>query len=154
MSGASSPQQHDPAYAGEVLAKEAWGRLVEDEGALLIDVRTRAEWNFVGVPDLGSLSRPVVLVEWQSFPPGPTPNPDFVSDLAAELKKAGYTDGKPLYFLCRSGARSRRAAILATEAGYGPCFNVSDGFEGSVDSDGHRGSADGWKAAGLPWVQS
>jgi rhodanese-related sulfurtransferase len=154
MSGAPSPQRDNPAYAGDVSARETWERLVEDKGALLVDVRSRAEWSFVGVPDLEPVARTLILVEWQSFPPGPTPNPDFASELAAALESAGYAKGKALFFLCRSGARSRRAAIEATEAGLGPCFNVSDGFEGALDAEGHRGTAEGWKAAGLPWVQS
>ena len=28
------------------------------------------------------------------------------------------------------------------------------GFEGDKDGTGHRGTLGGWKAAGLPWVQS
>ena len=153
MSGATSAPQDNPAYAGEVSAREAWDALSRDGSAYLVDVRCGAEWNFVGVPSLDALSRPVVLVEWQSFPPGPGSNPDFTTELTRELKEAGYTSGA-LFFMCRSGARSRRAAIAATAAGLGPCFNISDGFEGGLDADGHRGRSEGWKAAGLPWVQS
>jgi len=69
------------------------------------------------------------------------------------LKKTGYRPGAPLFFLCRSGARSRAAAIALTEAGYGPCFNIKDGFEGALDTKRHRGAL-GWKAAGLPWLQT
>jgi rhodanese-related sulfurtransferase len=76
-------------------------------------------------------------------------NPDF----AAELARAGIGKGQPLYFLCRSGARSRSAAIAMTGLGYGPCSNVAGGFEGNRDSDGHRGTVEGWKAAGCPWRQ-
>jgi rhodanese-related sulfurtransferase len=117
-----------------------------------VDVRTEAEWNFVGVPDLRPLSRQVVFCEWQRFPAGS--NPGFVPELIEALKRTDYVQGAPLIFLCRSGARSRAAAIALNAAGYGPCFNVKDGFEGALDSDRHRGSAAGWKAEGLPWVQS
>jgi rhodanese-related sulfurtransferase len=153
MSGASSPNSNTAAYAGDISAKEAWPELERNPKALLIDVRTQAEWNFVGLPDLSGLSREVVLVEWQTFPPQPGPNQNFVPSLTAALDGARHEKGDPIYFLCRSGARSRGAAIAATEAGYGPCFNVGDGFEGGLDTEKKRGRVDGWKAAGLPWMQ-
>ena len=154
MSGASSSNESSAAYAGDVSAKETWDLLCENPSALLVDVRTKAEWNFVGLPDLSNLVRQPILVEWQSFPPGPVPNPDFGNELAKALASSGYEAGSPIFFLCRSGSRSRDAAIAATAAGFGPCFNVGDGFEGALDGERRRGRAQGWKAAGLPWVQS
>ena len=154
MSGASSPNEANAAYTGDVSAKESWARLEQDPKALLIDVRTQAEWSFVGLPDLTELSRKPILVEWQTFPPGPSPNQNFVSELSTALVGSGYAQGSPIFFLCRSGARSRGAAIAATAAGFGPCFNVGDLCEGGLDAERRRGNAAGWKAAGLPWVQS
>jgi rhodanese-related sulfurtransferase len=139
-------------YAGDLTATESWQRLSHDGMAQLIDVRTIAEWNFVGIPDLASLNRQTVLCEWQRFPPAA--NPNFVEELAQALKNTNYRPGSLLFFLCRSGARSRAAAIEMTRAGFGPCFNVADGFEGSLDSARHRGTKGGWKAVGLPWVQT
>jgi rhodanese-related sulfurtransferase len=139
-------------YAGDLTSQESWDRLSHDGTAQLIDVRTIAEWNFVGVPDLAGLNRQTVLCEWQRFPPGA--NPNFVQEAAEALKNAGYQPGAPLFFLCRSGARSRAAAIAMTRAGFGPCFNIADGFEGNLDQERHRGTSGGWKAAGLPWVQT
>src|SRR5262249_42478088 len=110
------------------------------------------EWNFVGVPDLSPLRRQTLFCEWQYFPP--ECNPNFLAEVAAALKETNYRKGAPLAFLCRSGARSRAAAIAMTAAGYGPCFNVKDGFEGTLDAKRHRGLAAGWKAEGLPWLQS
>ena len=80
--------------------------------------------------------------------------PDFVGRLTAELTKRGIGRDAPLYFICRSGNRSRNAAILATQAGYRTCFNVEFGFEGRLGPDRHRGTAGSWKAEGLPWAQS
>jgi rhodanese-related sulfurtransferase len=154
MSGASSAPKASKAYAGELDAKAAWDRLQADPKAFLVDVRSMAEWNFVGVPDLAELSRSVVLVEWQRFPPEPAPNPGFAAELKEALHDAGHSEGAALYFLCRSGSRSRSAAVAATAAGLGPCFNIHDGFEGSLDAEGHRSQLGGWKAAGLPWIQS
>jgi rhodanese-related sulfurtransferase len=140
-------------YAGDVEVEEVWEQLKADPRILLVDVRTRAEWSFVGLPDLRSVGGQPALVEWQTFP-AMAVNSAFVDSLRGELERRGLAADTPLYFLCRSGARSRSAAVAATEAGLGPAYNVAGGFEGPVGPDGHRGSIRGWKAAGLPWVQS
>lgn len=116
--------------------------------AVLVDCRTDAEWRFVGVPDLTSLGREVVYIEWNSS--DGRRNENFVDDLTT----AGVTPGdRPVIFLCRSGNRSIGAAEAATAAGIGPSYNVLDGFEGNLDEHQHRG-ATGWRAIGLPWKQS
>ena len=127
---------------------KAWGALQSDPRAQLVDVRTDVEWAYVGLPDLGPIGKQAVLIPWQMFPSMQV-NPDFV----AELKKTGFTPEHPIYFLCRSGVRSLAAAQAMQQAGYKHVYNVADGFEGPVDPDGHRGSAAGWKAEGLPWRQ-
>ncbi|MFN4090408.1 MAG: rhodanese-like domain-containing protein [Alphaproteobacteria bacterium] len=135
-------------YAGDVSAAEAWAALAADADAILIDVRTRPEWQFVGVPDLSSLDRQVAVVSWQVYP-AMERNPQFeqmVKGLAASMET-------PLYFLCRSGVRSRAAAIAMTAAGYRRCYNVAGGFEGGLDEARHRGRREGWKVSDLPWVQ-
>jgi rhodanese-related sulfurtransferase len=139
-----------PDYAGDLSAEEAWTLLKSDPRARLVDVRTQAEWNFVGLPDLGDLGRDVALVEWQMFPTMQV-NPDFV---AATEAAAGADKTAPVLFLCRSGARSRSAAIALTRAGYAKAYNVAGGFEGDLDGERHRGQRNGWKAAGLPWKQT
>ena len=140
------------SYAGDLSPKDTWELLVREPAAQLVDVRTEAEWNFVGVPDLGPLSRQTLLCEWQFFPPAP--NPNFVGEVQEALKQSNYRKGAPLVFLCRSGARSRAAAIAMTAAGYGPCFNIKDGFEGALNAELHRGAAARTTAEGLPWLQS
>ena len=142
----------EATYAGDVEPKETWERLSQDAAAQLIDVRTVAEWNFVGVPDLAALKRQTLLCQWQHFPSAA--NPDFVEEAKAALKGTSYRPEAPLFFLCRSGARSRAAAIAMTAAGFGPCFNIADGFEGALDRSRHRGTTGGWKASGLPWIQT
>ena len=135
-------------YAGDVSPAEAWQAVRENRDAQIVDVRTRAEWDFVGIPDLSEAGKQPILAEWQRYPTM-EPNADFVE----EVRAAGLMAGQPIYFLCRSGARSRAAAIAMTRAGFGPCFNIAGGFEGNKDPQGHRGNADGWKAEALPWVQ-
>jgi rhodanese-related sulfurtransferase len=136
-------------YTGDVAPQTAFKILSENKGAVLVDVRTRPEWNYVGLPELSSIGKKPALLEWQVFP-SMQPNPDFVTALSgAVADKAA-----PLLFLCRSGARSAAAAKAMTVAGYSTCLNISDGFEGPLDAQAKRGSAGGWKAAGLPWRQS
>jgi rhodanese-related sulfurtransferase len=137
-------------YAGDLSVQDAWALLKSDPSARLVDVRTRAEWSFVGLPDLSSLGGDVALVEWQMFPAMQV-NPDFV---AATQQAVGADKAAPVLFLCRSGARSRSAAVALTAAGYAKAYNVAGGFEGDLDSERHRGHRNGWKAAGLPWKQS
>ncbi|OBF53406.1 rhodanese-like domain-containing protein [Mycolicibacterium monacense] len=136
------------SYAGDITPEQAWQLLDDDPNAVLVDVRTDAEWRFVGVPDLSPLSRDAVFIEWNRT--DGTRNEGFVDD----LKAAGITPGeRPVVFLCRSGNRSIGAAEAATEAGIGPSYNILDGFEGDLDEQKHRGRT-GWKAVGLPWKQS
>ena len=130
-----------------------WEALRNDPKAQLVDVRTDAEWNFVGLPDLAPLGRQVHCIEWQQFPTG-APNPDFLSEAQESLRGAGAATDTPILVLCRSGARSRAAAMVLAAAGYTKAFNIGDGFEGNLDPERHRGLTAGWKAAGLPWRQS
>ncbi|NHN84340.1 rhodanese-like domain-containing protein [Acetobacter musti] len=132
----------------DVSPQATWQALQENPEARLIDVRTPAEWLFVGMPDISEVSRTVHAISWQL--PNGMPNSRFLEELHA----AGLKEGQPLYFICRSGARSRAAAQAALQAGFGPAFNVADGFEGPLDSQSHRGMAAGWKACGLPWRQN
>ena len=134
-------------YAGDVGPTDAYAALQGDADAVLVDVRTSAEWSYVGLPDLSQIGKRVIPLEWQRFPDGAL-NRSFVE----QLREEGVSEGAPIYFLCRSGVRSAAAAEVATAAGLGPAYNVSDGFEGPLDHDGHR-TVSGWKVAGLPWRQ-
>jgi len=131
---------------------EAWRLLNEDARSVLIDVRTLAEWNFVGLPDIETTGRPLLTEEWQVFPGG-VQNASFADDVAGKLRAAGIADDAPILCLCRSGQRSASAAAALTQKGFSACFNVAGGFEGGLDANGHRGTSGGWKAAGLPWRQ-
>lgn len=141
-----------PTVAADVPVLETWRRLTESKNAVLIDVRTRAEWTFVGVPDLATLGKQTVLVEWLGFPDN-RPNPNFVAELTGRLGALGAVKDTELLFICRSGARSQLAAQAMMRAGYTRCFNVAEGFEGPLDDLRHRGVQSGWKAQALPWMQ-
>ena len=138
----------DDGYAGDVTPKKAWEMLAKEADAVLIDVRTNAEWGFVGIPDLSELGKELVRVPWKQFP-----TMELNNDFAGQVTENGVERSSPLLFLCRSGQRSQSAAIAMTAAGYGPCYNVSDGFEGPPDAERHRGTVAGWKFDDLPWRQ-
>jgi len=142
----------DVFHIEDVSVVETWARLESDPGAVLIDVRTRAEWAFVGLPDLTSLGKQPVLIEWQSFPDNRV-DAQFAARLASTLKDAGVGQDAELLFICRSGGRSKMAAQALSGLGFTRCRNVADGFEGPLDPHRHRGATGGWKNAGLPWVQ-
>ncbi len=132
-------------YKGDVMPAEAFERLTGNPKAVLIDVRTQAEWAFVGLPQVDRLLR----LSWQVFPSMQV-DPDF----AGKVRDAGIEEGDEVFLICRSGGRSAAAATALTEAGFANCYNVAQGFEGDRDGAGHRGTVGGWKAAGLPWAQS
>ncbi len=144
-------QSLEVVHIKDVPVEEVWARLAEDAGAVLIDVRTRAELTFVGLPDLGSIGKRVLTVEWQTYPEGT--DAGFTDRMTKALDAASASKDSELFFICRSGARSRMAAEAMAHAGYRRCMNVADGFEGPLDADRHRGQVAGWKAAGLAWVQ-
>lgn len=128
-------------YRGELTPKEASAVRDLAPGAKIVDVRTRAEWDWVGrVPD-------AVEIEWNQYPGG-VRNPNFVAELKHQVDPEAL-----VMFLCRSGVRSIAAAALATEAGYSSCYNILEGFEGDKDVNGQRNNIGGWRHADLPWHQ-
>ena len=129
-------------YSGALTPQEAHELWRSAPGAQLVDVRTRAELDYVGrIPG-------AVEIELLTYPGG-RPNPAFLDELERRVDKAS-----PVLFICRSGGRSHNAALLATEAGYKTSYNVLEGFEGDRDDSGHRNTRNGWRKSGLPWTQS
>lgn len=142
---ASAPKK----YAGDILPKEAWDFLSGQKDSVMIDVRTKAEWDFVGVPDLTDINKDIATISWRLYP-------DMNVNNGFENKVSEITYGNkniPLIFLCRTGSRSAEAAAAMTTKGYSKCYNIVGGFEGDLDSFSHRGHISGWKASNLPWRQ-
>ena len=139
------------SYAGDITVQQAWDLLRDNPDAILVDVRTEAEWRFVGVPETSVIDRPTALIEWVDG--AGQRNGAFVDQLKQTLAGRAADSDAPVIFLCRSGQRSIGAATASTAAGFAPSYNVLAGFEGPLDADGHRGGA-GWRAEGLPWRQS
>ena len=128
------------SYAGSLPPADAWALFQAGE-AVIVDVRSGEERKFVGqVPG-------AVHVAWASGT-ALTRNPRFVRELEAKV-----SHDQVVLLLCRSGKRSALAAEAAAKAGFANAFNVLEGFEGELDAQNHRGTADGWRFRGLPWVQ-
>ncbi|SRR6056297_1014531 len=130
-------------HVADVEPRAVWEALQSNAEAVLVDVRTDVEWNAIGIPLRKNSNENVYFISWQ-FAPDMRVNTRFIDDLAA----AGIRSDAPIYFLCRSGVRSRAAAELAAAHGYGPCYNVAEGFEGIAGPDGQRRG--GWRGNGLP----
>lgn len=129
-------------YAGAVTPAEAYAVLQLAPGAKLVDVRTRAELDWVGRVSSA------VEIEWSHYP-GMARNEHFLAQFKQQLDPEAL-----VFFMCRSGARSDQAARLASDHGFASCYNVLEGFEGDKDATGQRNKLGGWRHAGLPWVQS
>lgn len=129
-------------YKGALLPSEAHAVLQALPEAKIVDVRCRAELDWVGrVPK-------AIEVELLTYP-GMQSNSGFLDQLTSQI-----ADDAVLLFICRSGGRSSQAAALMSQNGFTDCYNILEGFEGDKDESGHRGQQSGWKAAGLPWIQS
>ena len=135
-------------YAGDVSLNKAWDMLVAERNAVLVDVRTPEEWNSVGLPDLSTLDKDALCLSWRVYPQM-SMNENFMAELVREVKDKNAA----LLFLCRSGGRSREAAIEATSHGYTRCYNVAAGFEGKFDQHSGSNTVNGWKVT-LPWRQN
>lgn len=133
---------------------EAWEGLKSDPASVMFDVRTIAEWDYVGEPVLESLGKELYKVEWMEFPEM-IRNDYFADEVIAQF---GETDPSVVYFICRSGRRSDaavkvlRAKLRGTDRNI-DFVNVLEGFEGDHDANGHRGTINGWKVRELPWKQ-
>ena len=129
-------------YAGALTPEEAYELMQTAPGVRLVDVRTKAEMDFVGhVPGAES-------IEWACYPEMKN-NPHFLPQLEQQVDKEAL-----VIFICRSGVRSHHAATVAAKAGYTESYNVLEGFEGDPDSGKQRNTLNGWRKSGLPWEQS
>ena len=145
----SSIEESEPSFV--------YKKLVQDEYSHLIDVRSKPEWNFVGIPDSQNMKNEVIFSEW-AFYPLMDKNPNFESEIFSKLN---FKKIKNLFFICRSGSRSFHAAnsiqfLINNKLELKDnvnCVNVKFGFEGDLSKDSRRGNLNGWKFSDLPWKQ-
>ena len=123
--------------------KQSWELMQANPGAVLIDVRTKMEHDFVGRP------LNAVHVPWKEAPDWQI-NPEFIE----QVKQAVSDVTNPVLLLCRSGKRSLEAADVLQEAGFKHLVNILDGFDGDLDENKHRGNLGGWRFCQLPWEQT
>jgi len=135
----------------------------QPERVLFIDVRTRAEIVFAGMPLAADANVPYLLLadhaRWDDARNGfeLTPNPDFVAEVGRRVFAKGLTRDDPVVLMCQGGGRSAKAADALTAAGYTLVFSIVDGFEGDIATAGPtkgQRTVNGWKNAGLPWSYS
>ncbi|MDD1608782.1 MAG: rhodanese-like domain-containing protein [Methylococcaceae bacterium] len=123
--------------------QHAWDLLQQNPDAVLVDVRTKAEYTDIGHP-IGA-----VHIAWQEQFGSPV-NPNFI----AEVNKVAPDYNTPVLLLCRSGQRSLSAAKALEQSGYKTLINIINGFEGDPDNNQQRGNLNGWRFHGLPWQQN
>jgi rhodanese-related sulfurtransferase len=150
---AGKPPFEMPAgeYAGDVTPQEAWEILASDPESVLVDVRTSIEWQLIGRPDLSSLNKEPVYLQWVTME---GMNPNFIDELKVALAQRDVAPNTPVFFICQSGGRSKMSAMQCTAQGYKRCYNIAAGFEGELDEHRHRNSISGWKVEKLPWTQN
>ncbi|KND55610.1 Rhodanese-related sulfurtransferase [Candidatus Paraburkholderia kirkii] len=137
--------ENNLTYAGALSPAEAFELLQLDPRARLIDVRTRAELDWVGRPAIDGAQ--YAHIEWIRYP-GSVPNAEFIEQLRQVA-----TPDTPVIFLCRSATRSKLAAVAAQKEGYAKAYDLLEGFEGDKDGQGHRKTVAGWCFRGLPWIR-
>lgn len=131
----------------DISPNSAWNILRDQPQAVLVDVRTEAEWLYVGLPNIEELGKSLVRASWQLYP-AMERNRYFLE----QLKEAGIGPSNRILLICRSGIRSKAAALFLKDNGFPDSLNVEGGFEGNLDDNKHRGVG-GWKSSGLPWKQ-
>lgn len=135
----------------EISPQQAWDLLEGDPQAVLLDVRTSMEYEYVGHP-LNALHIP-----WMDAPDWNV-DADFVNKVREALIKRTGPEQVPgsntILIICRSGKRSQAAAEELVRQGFENLYNIEDGFEGDLDNNGHRNTINGWRVASLPWEQS
>lgn len=136
-------------YRGDLVIPEAWDILKQQPDACLIDVRTSEELIFTGAPWLDEINKELIHIPWRFFP-----NMELNTSFGETIQQNIPNSALILLFICRSGGRSREAAMYTTKLGYENCYNIVNGFEGEPDNNHHRGTLMSWKAYGLPWRQA
>ena len=136
------------SYKRNLLPKMAVERLQNNPLALFVDVRSKAEYKYVGYPENS------ILIPWIDDPDW-EPNPEAFSDaVMQELDGRENLSDTEIILICRSGFRSNEALKCLENKGFTQVSHVASGFEGDLDENDHRGNLNGWRHDGMPWSQS
>lgn len=138
-------------YVDPARAHRMWK--ADPEHVRIIDVRTPEEYVFIGHAPM-AINVPLSFMEHRIDDGKPVmrPNPDFVTQITARLRKDDV-----VIFMCRSGPRSAKATNLLAATGRKQVYNLFEGFEGDLVQDKDRTdfgrrTLNGWKNAALPWT--
>jgi len=158
VSASKVPEEMRSRLGLYLMPKEAPRFIKAQKGKVLfVDIRTRAEAQFLGMAD--GVDALVPYVEFQEFMTDwdekrgfykLEPFSDFVPELERRMKAKGLTKNDPIVFICRAGERSSRAADLLADLGYTRVYTIVYGYEGELSEKGRR-NLNGWKNSGLPW---
>jgi len=136
------------SYKRNLLPKMAVERLQSNSQALFVDVRSKAEYKYVGFPENS------ILIPWIDDPDW-EPNPEAFSDaVMQELDGRENLSDTEIILICRSGFRSNEALKCLENKGFTQVSHVASGFEGDLNENDHRGNLNGWRHDGMPWSQS
>ena len=136
------------SYKRNLLPKMAVERIQSNPQALFVDVRSKAEYKYVGYPENS------ILIPWIDDPDW-EPNPEAFSEaVMQELDGRENLSDTEIILICRSGFRSNEALKCLENKGFTQVSHVASGFEGDLDENDHRGNLNGWRHDGMPWSQS
>ena len=121
----------------QLASKDIKDYLITKPNSVLLDVRTKEEWDTIGKPDGEKIGLKTYFLSIQ-FGDERIFNENFVQ----EFKNLNISQDHEILTMCRSGSRSQVAAELLTRENY-TCSNISDGFEGNQENVG-------WKKCNLP----
>ena len=141
--------------------QQAFDTMKKDgDNTLFVDVRTREEVNFLGMPTVADANIPYMkLNEWFSWNQKKKNfemevNSDFSDVVIERIASKQLNKDSKIIFICRSGSRSAKAADLLAKLGYTNVHSITEGFEGDKAKKGnYKGQrvVNGWKNTNLPW---
>ena len=162
VDAASVPELKRTQLGLYLTSAEAY-EVASKEKVLFLDVRTRAEVNFLGIPTVADANIPYMemdsMYSWDEKKGvfKLEPNSGFMTEVQQRIKQKGMDTNSKIIVMCRSGDRSAKAADLLAKSCYKNVYSVVDGYEGDVAKEGdHKGqrAVNGWRNANLPWTYS
>ena len=120
----------------ELLTKDIKQFIKQNPNSVLIDVRSKDEWENVGKPNGNKIDLEIYFLSIKSI------KGEINQNFIEEFKNLKIDRGKEILVMCKSGSRSLFASNLLIKEEYN-CINISDGFEGNQENVG-------WKKCYLP----
>jgi rhodanese-related sulfurtransferase len=119
-----------------LLTKDIKKFIKENPNTILIDVRSKDEWENVGKPDGNKINLETYFLSIKNI------KGEINQNFIEEFENLKIDRDKEILVMCKSGSRSLLVSNLLIKEDYN-CVNISDGFEGNHQNNG-------WKNTGLP----